>query len=183
MFRYFAPFTSKWNFSSNNMLQHTSTMVLNLGLVLEKFSGRSTVPEYSWKFEIRAGSNRLYSRFDPVLQNSGFLVHSKFSDFRSELNLELTRYLPTKITPHPTGSGNGTGTGTGVPGVWLCTTGMDQIFAEFMLGQQNWVHVRRSGSAVQDPNSMAYGTQYRWSTDPASKGHRFRWIIRNTGRD
>ena len=60
-------------------------MVLNLGLVLEKFSGRSTVPEYSWKFEIRAGSNRLYSRFDPVLQNSGFLVHSKFSDFRSEL--------------------------------------------------------------------------------------------------
>ena len=76
-------------------------MVLNLGLVLEKFSGRSTVPEYSWKFEIRAGSNRLYSRFDPVLQNSGFLVHSKFSDFRSELNLELTRYRPTKITLHP----------------------------------------------------------------------------------
>ena len=69
-------------------------MVLNLGLVLEKFSGRSTVPGYSWKFEIRAGSNRLYGRFDPVLQNSGFLVHSKFSDFRSELNLELTRYQP-----------------------------------------------------------------------------------------
>ena len=62
-------------------------MVLNLGLVLEKFSGRSTVLGYSWKFEIRAGSNRLYSRFDPVLQNSWILVHSKFSDFRSELNL------------------------------------------------------------------------------------------------
>ena len=73
------------------------TMVLNLGLVLEKFSGRSIVPEYSWKFEIRAGSNRLYGRFDPVLQNSGFLVHSKFSDFREAV--PVLNLLPVPVYP------------------------------------------------------------------------------------
>ena len=83
-------------------------MVLNLGLVLEKFSGRSTVPEYSWKFEIRAGSNRLYGRFDPVLQNSGFLVHSKFSDFRSELNLDNNTAVPVlNLVPVPVYPGYG----------------------------------------------------------------------------